>query len=75
LFEILQTALDLAGGFVFAVAIAFLQLAYQLVEAAIDHVKIIVGQFASPFLCLTAHLFPLFFKDIFVHSESPFHMG
>jgi hypothetical protein len=70
--KFLQTFVDFLAGFFPVVAITFLEFADHLLHAAVDLVKIVIGQLAPPFLGLAADLFPLTFKDIFIHGKSPF---
>jgi hypothetical protein len=60
-----------ASNLVFGVAISFLNLAFQLIAAATDHIKIIVGEFSPLFLHLSFQLFPVSFNPVPVHAGPP----
>src|ERR1700730_5948465 len=50
-------------------AVALLQLAFELLTAALDHVEIVVGEFAPLFLGLALELLPVTFNPVPIHRR------
>src|SRR5258708_10319686 len=50
-------------------AVALLQLAFELLAATLDHVEIVVGEFAPLFLCRTLELLPVAFNPVPIHRH------
>ena len=61
--------LDLFFGLVAGNAVALLHLADHLLTLAVDHVQIIVRQFAPGFLDLALELLPVATDGVFVHEN------
>tara|TARA_R110000737_G_scaffold48953_1_gene69604 strand:+ start:160 stop:708 length:549 start_codon:yes stop_codon:yes gene_type:complete len=59
--------IDFLLGFIFGLAVAFLDLASELILFAGNDVKIVIGEFAPLFLCLALELTPFAFNNIPVH--------
>ena len=58
---------DVFLGLVLRIAIALLDLAFQLLALAIDDVKVIVSEFAPLLLDLALHLLPVTFYAVPIH--------
>src|SRR5258707_450555 len=52
-------------------AVALLQLAFQLIAATLDHVEIIIGEFAPLLLGLAFDLLPVAFNPVPIHRYPP----
>ena len=66
-----EMIVDVAFGLVLGPAVFFLQLAGQLVLAAVDPVQVVIGQVAPSFLDRAFDLFPFPLDDILVHGVPP----
>jgi hypothetical protein len=67
--NIAEPAVDLPLGLVFGNAISLLDLADQLDSAALDAVKVIIGELAPLLLNFAAELLPIAFDSIPIHGK------
>ena len=63
--------IDFVFGFFFGFAVAFLDLAFELLGSAVDGVEVVVGELAPLLLDFAFDLFPVAFELVAVHFESP----
>lgn len=68
-----KPVVDLALGFVFGLAVAFLQLARELFPVAANDVQVVIGELAPVLLDLALELFLIAFDLIPVHGD-PFRI-
>lgn len=67
--------IDFVFGFFFGFAVAFLDLAFELLGSAVDGVEVVVGELAPLLLDFAFDLFPVAFELVAVHYESPLFSG
>src|SRR3982074_2816704 len=69
LFERLEPVIHVLVNLVLGEAVALLQLAFELLAAALDHVEIVVGEFTPLFLGLSLELLPIAFDPVPIHRH------
>src|SRR3979490_1093654 len=71
LFERLEPVIHILVDLILGEAVALLQLAFELLAATLDHIEIVVGEFAPLFLGLPFELLPVTFDPVPIHCPSP----
>src|SRR5712671_3332571 len=71
LFERFEPVIHVLVNLILGEAVALLQLAFQLIAATLDHVEIIIGEFAPLLLGLAFDLLPVAFNPVPIHRYPP----
>src|ERR1700704_1846871 len=69
LFQRPEPVIDILVDLVLGEAVALLQLAFELLAAALDNVEVVVGEFAPLFLGLALELLPVAFNPVPIHRH------
>src|SRR5258708_7751597 len=67
-----EPVIDIPVNLILGKTVALLQLAFELLASAFDHVEIVIGEFAPLLLGLALELFPVAFDPVPIHFPSPF---